>query len=282
MKLLVTGATGRIGSRLIPRLLQQDNVVRILARNKEQAEPFRERGAKVAVGDLLQPETLKQAVTGVDAVIHLAAFFRGATPAQAQAVNYDGTLALAQEAKLANVSKFIYISTNLVYGAGRGHPAREEDEPQPPTERSYPVSKWAAEQALTDLYRGQGAALYILRLAFVYGEGDPHLGEALNLMRTWPSAKRVHMVHHADVAQAITLTLDKTETNEKLYNVADDEPVPISEIRRLNGAIDPNETNNITLDDPWEGIVDTSRIKNELGFHPVYPSLSIAIARNAL
>ena len=90
------------------------------------------------------------------------------------------------------------------------------------------------------------------------------------------------MVHHVDVAQAIMLTLDKPETNEKLYNVADDEPVPISEIRRLNGAIDPNETNNIMLDDPWEGIVDTSRIKNELGFHPVYPSLSIAIARNAL
>ena len=282
MQLLVTGATGRVGSRLVPRLLQRGNAVRILTRNKEQAEPFRERGAEVAVGDLLQPDTLKQAVAGVDAVIHLAAFFRGATPAQAQAVNYDGSLALARAAKFANVPEFIYISTNLVYGAGRGRPAREEDEPQPPSERSYLVGKWAAEQALADLYRDQGTVLCTLRLAFVYGEGDSHLREALSLMRTWPPTKRIHMVHHADVAQAIMLTIDKPEANGKLYNVADDEPVPISEIRRLNGATEPHEISNLALDDPWEGIVDTSRIKNELGFQPVYPSLSTAIARNAL
>ena len=78
------------------------------------------------------------------------------------------------------------------------------------------------------------------------------------------------------------LTIDKPEANGKLYNVADDEPVPISEIRRLNGATEPHEISNLALDDPWEGIVDTSRIKNELGFQPVYPSLSTAIARNAL
>lgn len=49
---LVTGATGRVGSRFVPRLLQRENTVRILVRQAEQAEPFRKLGAEVIVGDL--------------------------------------------------------------------------------------------------------------------------------------------------------------------------------------------------------------------------------------
>lgn len=282
MRLLVTGATGRIGSRLVPRLLRHGDMVRILIRNKKQAEPLQKLGTEVVVGDLLQPDTLEQVVTGIDAVVHLAAFFRGATPEQAQAVNHGGTLALAQAAIDARTSKFIYISTNLVYGPGRGRPTREEDAPRPPSERAYPVSKWGAERALSELYHNRNTALSILRLAFVYGEGDPHLTEAINLTRTWSPTKRMHMVHHADVDQAIMLAVSKTEADGKLYNVADDEPVPISEIRQLNGLTDVDEENNLVPDDPWEGIVDTTRIKIELGFRPIYPSLSTAIAKNAL
>ncbi len=68
------------------------------------------------------------------------------------------------------------------------------------------------------------------------------------------------------------LTVDKPEADGKLYNVADNEPVPISEIRKLNGLTSSNETDSLAVDDPWEGIVDTTRIQNELGFHPIYPS----------
>ena len=49
---LVTGATGRVGSRFVSRLLQRENTVRILVRQAEQAEPFRKLGAEVIVGDL--------------------------------------------------------------------------------------------------------------------------------------------------------------------------------------------------------------------------------------
>src|SRR5262249_42013027 len=155
----------------------------------------------------------------VDAVIHLAAFFRGATEAQARAINQDGTLALAQAAQENGASKLIYISTNLVYGPGRGRPSREDDEPQPSSDHFYPVSKLAAERALFQFYQDRRTDLCILRLAFVYGEGDPHLGEAVNLTRAWPPAKRLHMVHHADVAQAIILSLDNTQAGGQIYNV---------------------------------------------------------------
>ncbi len=275
MRLLVTGATGRVGSRLVPRLLKRSDTVRVLLRSREQAESFRKLGAEVTIGDLRQPDTLSQAATGVNAVIHLAAFFRGATEAEARATNYEGTLALAHAAREVGASKFVCISTNLVYGPGRGRPIREDDEPRPSADRAYPVSKLAAERALAQFYQDQATALCILRLAFVYGEGDPHLGEAVNFTRTWPPAKRFHVVHHADVAQAIMLSLDRPEAGGQIYNVADDTPIPISEIRRMNGLTEA-DTSAIEVADPWEGIVDTMKIKDELGFRPIYPSIYAA------
>ncbi len=283
MRVLVTGATGRVGSRLVPRLLERGDKVNVLLRREADAESFAQRGAQPIIGDLLRPETLAGAVANVDAVIHLAAFFRGATEAEARAINQGGTLALARAAWQSGASRFVYISTNLVYGPGRGRPTREDDEPQPPPRSFYPASKLAAEQELAQFFRDHRADLCILRLAFVYGEGDPHLHEAVNLTRAWPPAKCMHMVHHADVAQSIMLSIDKSQAGGQIYNVADDFPLPISEIRQRNGLPSIEDAAKPTIvDDPWEGIVDTTKIKEELGFHPLYPSLREAEKMKAL
>jgi len=282
MRVLVTGATGRVGSRLVPRLLERGDSVRILLRKEADRESFAQLGAEGVIGDLLDPESLGSAVAGVEAVIHLAAFFRGATEAQARAINQDGTLALAQAARSNGASRFIYISTNLVYGPGRGRPTREADEPQPSTDHFYPASKLAAERALVQFHQGRETDLSILRLAFVYGDGDPHLREAINLTRSWPPAKRMHIVHHADVAQAIMLSLDKPQAGGQIYNVADDTPIPISEIREMNGLAEMNVPADVEVADPWEGIVDTLKIKHELGFRPIYASLHEAEKMRAL
>lgn len=282
MRILVTGATGRVGSRLVPRLLKKYGTARVLVRTEEQAESFRKPGAEAVVGDLRQPETLTSAVAGVDAIVHLAAFFRGAAEAEALATNLDGTLALAQAARQSGAARFVYISTNLVYGPGRGRPVREDDEPRPSSAHFYPASKLAAEQALTRFYASQPEGLCILRLAFVYGDGDPHLSEAMSLTRSWPPAKRMHAVHHADVAQAILLSLDEAEAGGQIFNVADDTPLPVSEIRQMQGWSGSGDTTGAEVEDPWEGIVDTTRIKKELGFRPIYPSILIAEKANAL
>src|SRR5919108_152865 len=72
MRVLVTGATGRIGRRFVPRLLQHVSAVRILARDAERADPLRERGAEVVLGDLREADTLGAAVSDVTAVVHPA------------------------------------------------------------------------------------------------------------------------------------------------------------------------------------------------------------------
>jgi len=97
MNVLVTGATGRVGSRFVPRLLQQRGVsVSVLVRRPERAESLRRLGAQVVQGDLLQRDTLTKALERIDTIVHLAAFFRGATDAEAHEVNDTGTEMLAE------------------------------------------------------------------------------------------------------------------------------------------------------------------------------------------
>lgn len=280
MRILVTGATGRIGSRLVPRLLQRGHLVRALVRQEEQAEDLAKHGVEPVIGDLRAPVTLGQAAAGMDAVVHLAAFFRGATDQQARETNEQGTIGLARAARGSGVSKFVFVSTSLVYGPGRGRPAREEDELKPTG--AYPTAKAAAERALQDLDRTHGPGLTILRLAFVYGEGDPHLAEVVNFVRRWNPAKRMHMVHHADVDQAIMLALDTQNGRERVYNVADDEPAAAAELMHQNGLTVTDEAKKQPIEDPWETIVDTRRIRKELAFRPIHPSLRAAQDAQAL
>src|SRR5580692_10706151 len=120
MKILITGATGKVGSRLAKRLAERGDNVRALVRDPARATDLREARIELTVGDLLDEGSLAAAVRGVDAVVHCAAFFRGATPEQAQAVNELGTQHLANAARAASVKRFVFTSTGLVYGSNGG------------------------------------------------------------------------------------------------------------------------------------------------------------------
>ncbi len=282
MRTLVTGATGRVGTRFAPRLLEVQDEVRVLVRDADRGEALRRRGAEVVVGDLRDADARRRAVAGVDAVVHLGASFRRVPDEEAVAVNQIATVELARAALHAGAGRFVFVSTNLVYGPGRGRPAREDDEPQPPTGGAYPASKAAAEEALRGLCQTDGLGLRILRMAFVYGEGDPHLAESLLWARAWPAHKRLHLVHHADVGQALIRALRAGGVDGRTYNVADDAPVSAVELHVLNREPVAAELAGRTLDDPWEGIVDTARIRAELGFRPIYPSVYSARDAGAL
>ena len=266
MSILVTGATGRVGSRFVRRLVAEGERVRVLVRGGEVT------GAEVVQGDLREAESRRRALDGVDAVVHLAAAFRGVPDAEAIAVNHAAAVALARE---AGTRRFVYASTNLVYGAGRGRPAREDDEPAPAG--AYPESKAAAERALREI---GGLGLRIVRLAFVYGEGDPHLAESLRWARGWPLHQRLHLVHHADVAQGLIRALRAEGIDGATFNIADDAPMTAFELLALNG--EPPGDEDRPLEDPWAGIVDASAARRVLGWRPIYPSVYTARDAGAL
>src|SRR6478752_6048111 len=120
MKILITGATGKVGSRLSKHLARRGDRVRALVRDPARAVGLSGEGVELVRGDLLEEASLAAAVRGVEAVVHCAAFFRGATPEQAHAVNDLGTQHLAKAASAASVRRFIFTSTGLVYGSAGG------------------------------------------------------------------------------------------------------------------------------------------------------------------
>jgi nucleoside-diphosphate-sugar epimerase len=280
MQVLATGGTGRVGSRFVPRLLDHGHQVRVLVRDAERVASLSARGAEVVVGDLLETDTVKWSVEGVDCVINLAAAFRGVPDEEARAINHHAAVELARAALAAGVERYVYASTNLVYGPGRGRPAREDDDPRPG--HVYPETKIAAERALGTLHRTDGLDPRIVRLAFVYGEGDPHLAESLMWARNWPGHQRLHLLHHADVGQSLLRALQVDGVDGRTYNAADDAPVSAVELHTLNGEPAPSDGDARPLEDPWAGIVDTTKIRTELGFRPIYPSVYTARDAGAL
>lgn len=267
MNILVTGATGKVGSRLARRLAAGGDTVRALVRDEARARAQLGAAIQLARGDLLEPSTLAAAVEGVDAVVHCAAFFRGATAEQAHATNDVGTRHLAEAARAAGVRRFVFTSTGLVYGPTGGRLAHEQDACAPVA--AYPVSKLAAEGYLLAL---DGLDVRVLRLPFVYGDGDAHIAEAVPMMRTFPPAQRLSIAHHVDVAQAVALVLHAPALAHRIYNVCADEAPTNAALFAAVGEAPPDGS------DPerarmFESVMDGRRLREELGFDPAHPRL---------
>ncbi|WP_235550977.1 NAD-dependent epimerase/dehydratase family protein [Paenibacillus sp. Soil787] len=261
---------------------QHGHNVKVMLRDTSRANTFQQMGVEVFEGDLLQTEKLANALQGIDVVIHLAAQFRGIDEATAKLSNIEASIALASAALDADVPRFVFASTNLVYGAGiHNRPSREEDVLRPAF--PYPQTKATAEESLLRLHREKGLGLRIVRFGFVYGERDPHVTEFLPIMSNWNLGKRLHMVHHADVSQALLLAASTHGIDGHIYNVADDSPITVEELFRLHGRTDIHVTEAMQQEfNPWDMIVDTTRIREELNYRPIFPSFYTARDAGAL
>ena len=257
MKILVTGATGLVGARLLPRLADTGMECRALVRQSKDIPS----GIEAIEGNLFDPASLARAVDGVSAIIHLAAVFRTQDTDLIWKSNLDGTRSLiaAAQAHVPDV-RFIMSSTSNVYSRSNTHPGRETDTVEP--EQAYPASKVAAEKAL----RESGLNWSILRFPFVYGDGDGHLEALPKHLATFGfhPANRMSTIHHRDIATAMQLALVGT-FDGRIVNIADEAPTTIYELVGLVG--ETMAPSSEPLQNPWYLHVDASVSRN-LGFRP--------------
>lgn len=257
MTILVTGGTGLVGARLLPRLVEAGMDCRALVRSGKDVPA----GVTAVEGDLFNPSSLAQAVEGVSAIIHLAAVFRTPDTDLIWKSNLEGTRSLIAAAKAhASEARFIMSSTTNVYNADSPHPGREDDSIGP--KLAYPASKVAAENEL----RTSGLNWSIQRFGFVYGDKDGHL-EALPkhaISAKWHPAQKMSMIHHRDIATAMNLALTGA-MDGRIVNIVDEAPTSIYELVALVG--EKMEPSSAPLTNPWYLHVDGSLVRS-LGFRP--------------
>lgn len=172
MRILVTGGSGFLGARLIPKLKADGHDVLALARSASAGERVRGLGAAPITGDL---ETLKLRLPALDAVIHTAAYFRFAGPRRLYfCVNVDGTKALLEAARQAGAKTFVHVSAAGIIMDDEGSPISNVDESTPTFPDSfsgYIASKARAEAAVLAADHADFRTIAI-RPPAIWGPGD--------------------------------------------------------------------------------------------------------------
>ena len=153
--ILLTGATGLVGSALLERLLDGGQEVRCLVRDPRKLGPNRVR-VQITLGDLSSPIAVRQAVRGVGTVAHLAATIRDQPGGSIEELNALATLRLLREARQAGADRFLFFGA---IGAAETSPAR------------FFRAKALAEQAVL----ASGLEATVLAPSIVYAPGDPWL-----------------------------------------------------------------------------------------------------------
>jgi uncharacterized protein YbjT (DUF2867 family) len=216
--LLLTGATGLVGSALLGRLLGEGEQVRCLVRDPRRLGTQRVR-VQIALGDLTDPPSFRNALRGVHTVVHLAASIRDQPRGSIEELNGIATWRMVEAAQRAGVQRFVFFS---VLGASTHHRAR------------FFRAKALAEQAV----RESTMRSTVIAPSIVYAPGDPWLTllERLALLPTVPVSGRGRALYQPiwaeDVADCVLAALRDHPDDERL-ELAGSETLSYNDIVRL-------------------------------------------------
>lgn len=178
MRVLVTGAGGFLGSALVRKLKADGHYVRAFIRHNETAINLRGVDADTFTGDILDKESVVQAVSGMDYVFHAAAIFRGypfytKRPKDIFETNIEGVRNICEAALAAGVKRVIYTSSTAAVGKrADGLPADETEKLNHLESRSfYELSKFEAEKVALS-YHAKGLNIVSLNPSFLFGVRD--------------------------------------------------------------------------------------------------------------
>ncbi len=202
LKLLVTGASGFIGKEVSHQLSFGGYRPRLMFREAGDDCEICHLDADFVTADLRKPESLKQAVEGVDGIIHLGARATFESYKILKPSILDGSVALMEAAIEAGVRKFVYSSSVLVYDGSAHHV--NADTPANPV-LDYGRIKVDTEKRLSEMAASAGMFFAALRLPHVYGTGDLYLRQLQAGRLILPGlGKNIYThLHVADAAAAM-------------------------------------------------------------------------------
>jgi len=224
MRILVTGAAGFIGRRVVRRLVDRGDEVVGIVRDPSRARDL--PGVVLIAGDLSSVAGLRDQFTGADAVIHLAGIYRVGIPANERPAMLDANVGATQRvidaAVAAGVTRIVYVSTVNAFGNTRGHVVDEtyQRDVAKGFVSYYDETKYLAHEAASERIRG-GAPIVIVQPGTVYGPND-HSAVGIQLEQAFRGTLPfrsvdglgVTPVHVEDVAAGIIAALDRGRIGE--------------------------------------------------------------------
>jgi 2-alkyl-3-oxoalkanoate reductase len=295
MRVFVVGASGAIGTRLVPQLIDRGHKVIGTFRSPEHADRVRALGAEALQLDLLDPRAVRKAVleTDPEAIVHQATALANAkwgrnfdkVFARTNELRTKGTDALLAAAREANVSRFVAQSFASMRYAREGGPVKTEEDPLDPSPPKATREAQAAMRYLDQTVTDAGGIA--LRYGGFYGAANDGLVEPVR-KRQFPivgdGGGVFSFIHLDDAAAATVLALE--HEGPAIYNIVDDEPAPVREwlpvLANVLGAKPPRHVPvwlarliggelAVIIGTESHG-ASNGKAKRELGWTPRYPS----------
>jgi nucleoside-diphosphate-sugar epimerase len=226
MKALVTGGTGFIGGHLVDLLVENGHSVRLFSRKLELPERLDGQPVQVMKGDLKDPDSVLDAMEGIDVFFHIGEIRN--TTRSASAKNVRVVERIVEHLSKAKVRRFVFISSITVAGIPSQIPADEETAPAVVLRDQYTEYKRACERTIAD--GPPGVEYVILRPGFVYGPRSRSLGRMIELVKRigpigFPflgnGKSLAPFVEARDLAACIYHAGTRPEAAGKTFNVTD-------------------------------------------------------------
>lgn len=225
MKVLVTGANGHIGANVVRSLLKQNYQVKAFIRKESDTRGLEGLEFETCYGDVMNAESLEQAVLGCDAVIHLAAVYKtiAKTPEEIVEPAIEGAKNVFAAAHKAGIKRIVYTSSiaSIGFSYDRNKMLTGEDWNQD-AQNPYYIAKTQSEKAAQELARKYGIHLVVICPAIVLGPHDYRVTPSNQMVMDWINGSGItyvggmNLVDVRDVADLHVAALTKGE-NCKRY-----------------------------------------------------------------
>jgi len=230
---LITGATGFVGSHLVEACAGRGWNVRALVRPSSDTSILERHSATLIRGDLTDSGAVREALQGVEVVLHCAAKVGDWGPVEEyRAVNVEALRGLLDACRAQSLRRFVHFSSLGVYAA-RHHHGTDESEPLPAQHMDgYTQTKVESEQLALSSYREHKLPVVVLRPGFIYGPRDravmPRLLDNMRkgkLRYIGGGKGAMNCIYVGNLVEATLLAVEKPEAVGQIYNLTDGEIV---------------------------------------------------------